>query len=79
MHVFANCLHGSACGNVQYHLYVEYVLMHVCVYIDMHVQRRHVNLHEPIQNTMLSMRLQRKKRNQVSERERERERPTKQC
>lgn len=45
--------------------------MHVCVYIDMHVQRRHVNLHEPIQNTMLSMRLQRKKRNQAREREKE--------
>lgn len=43
--------------------------MHVCVYIDMHVQRRHVNLHEPIQNTMLSMRLQRKKRNQEREKE----------
>lgn len=49
----------------------------MCVYIDMHVRRRHVNLHEPIQNTMLSMRLQRKKRNQV--RERETERPTTQC
>lgn len=45
--------------------------MHVCVYIDMHVQRRHVNLHEPIQNTMLSMRLQRKKRNQERERDKE--------